>query len=448
MINGLLTLRGAWDKVRTSPVLKFMVVAITGYGMATFEGPMLSLKNVNAIAHFSDWIIAHVHVGALAWNGFLTFGMVYYLVPKMFKTRLHSTPLANFHFWVGTLGIVLYALPMYVAGFTQALMWKDFNPDGTLVYGNFLETVNEIIPMYWMRAIGGTLYLVGMFVMLYNVIVTIRSGSKVEDELAEAPALKRVTPRRQAGEKYHTWLERKPIQLTLLATVAILIGGIIQIVPTLLVKSNIPTITSVKPYTPLELEGRDLYIREGCVGCHSQMIRPFRSEVERYGEYAKAGEFVYDHPFLWGSKRTGPDLLRIGGKYSDNWHLNHMYDPQSTSSGSIMPAYQWLIRNEHDRSAVQDKMRAMVSLGVPYSEADIENAFESMEAQATTIEKNLYTDPEFARSYEAQKQAAKENGEDFVEMRDREIVSLIAYLQRLGTDIKVEQNTKVVSENP
>ncbi|MBT8205361.1 MAG: cytochrome-c oxidase, cbb3-type subunit I [Eudoraea sp.] len=447
MINGLLTLRGAWDKVRTDPTLKFMVVAITGYGMSTFEGPMLSLKNVNAIAHFSDWIIAHVHVGALAWNGFLTFGMVYWLIPKMFKTRLHSIPMANFHFWIGTLGIILYALPMYVAGFTQALMWKDFNPDGSLVYGNFLETVNEIIPMYWMRAIGGSMYIIGFIVMLYNVVVTVRSGSKVEDELAEAPALTRVSKRRIAGETYHTLLERKPIQLTIFATIAILIGGVVQIIPTLLVESNIPTITSVKPYTPLELEGRDLYIREGCVGCHSQMIRPFRSEVERYGEYAKAGEFVYDHPFLWGSKRTGPDLLRVGGKYSDSWHLNHMYDPQSTSSGSIMPAYQWLVLSEHDRSDVQAKMETMVKLGVPYSEEEIANAKASMDAQALQIEQNLYTDPEFARSYEEEKKFAQENGEEFVEMRNREIVALIAYLQRLGTDIKVKETDQLVSEN-
>jgi len=447
MINGLLTLRGAWDKVRTDPTLKFMVVAITGYGMATFEGPMLSLKNVNAIAHFSDWIIAHVHVGALAWNGFLTFGMIYWLIPKMFKTRLHSVPMANFHFWIGTLGIILYALPMYVAGFIQALMWKDFNPDGTLVYGNFLETVTEIMPMYWMRAIGGTLYIVGFVVMLYNIVVTVRAGQKVEDELAEAPALTRVSKKRAIGEKYHTWLERKPIQLTIFATIAILIGGIVQIVPTLLVKSNIPTITSVKPYTPLELEGRDLYIREGCVGCHSQMIRPFRSEVERYGEYAKAGEFVYDHPFLWGSKRTGPDLLRIGGKYSDNWHFNHMYDPQSTSSGSIMPAYQWLIRNRHDRSQIQAKMEAMVSLGVPYTEEEIANAQAHMDEQAALIEENLHADPEFVRSYEADKVIAQENGREFVEMRDREIVAMIAYLQRLGTDIKVKDTNETLTQN-
>ncbi|PWK17868.1 cytochrome-c oxidase, cbb3-type subunit I [Xanthomarina spongicola] len=435
MINGLLTLRGAWDKVRTDPVLKFMVVAITGYGMATFEGPMLSLKNVNAIGHFTDWIIAHVHVGALAWNGFLTFGMIYFLIPKLFKTKLHSLALANFHFWIGTLGIIMYALPLYVAGFTQASMWKQFNPDGTLVYGNFLETVSEIMPMYWMRAIGGTLFLTGMLIMVYNVIVTIRKGSVVTDELAEAAALQNVSKRRVAGEGWHTWIERKPIKLTIYATLAILVGGIVQIVPTIMVKSNIPTISSVKPYTPLELEGRDIYIREGCVGCHSQMIRPFRSEVERYGEYSKAGEYVYDHPFLWGSKRTGPDLHRIGGKYSDNWHLNHMYDPQSTSSGSIMPAYQWLVRDELDKSNTETKMEVMVKLGVPYTEEDIANAQQHMLDQGTQIEKNLYSDPDFAETYEADKQSG---GEDFVEMRNREIVALIAYLQRLGTDIKAK----------
>ncbi|XMO85578.1 cytochrome-c oxidase, cbb3-type subunit I [Algibacter sp. AS12] len=441
MINGLLTLRGAWDKVRTDPVLKFMVVAITGYGMATFEGPMLSLKNVNAIAHFTDWIIAHVHVGALAWNGFLTFGMIYYLVPRLFKTKLHSLALANLHFWIGTLGIIMYALPMYVAGFTQASMWKQFNPDGTLTYGNFLETVTEIMPMYWMRAIGGTLYLTGMLILVFNVIATIKKGSKVEDELAEAAALERVSKKRTANEGWHTWIERKPIQLTIGATIAILIGGLVQIVPTIVVKSNIPTIASVKPYSPLELEGRDIYIREGCVGCHSQMIRPFRSEVERYGEYSKAGEFVYDHPFLWGSKRTGPDLHRIGGKYSDNWHFNHMYDPQSTSSGSIMPRYPWLITgssSELDKSMTEKKMEAMVTLGVPYTDDEIANAQQSMLEQGAKIEENLHADPDFTKTYEADKKYASDNGEPFIEMKNREIVALIAYLQRLGTDIKGE----------
>ncbi len=443
MINGLLTLRGVWDKVRVEPVLKFFVVAITAYGMATFEGPMLSLKNVNGIAHFTDWIVAHVHVGAMGWNGFMAFGMIYWLVPRMTKGQLYSTKLANVHFWIGTLGIIIYTLPLYVAGFTQASMWKQFNPDVTLMYGNFLETVNQIIPMYWMRAIGGTMYILGLFVLIYNIYKTIRVNAAIEDELAEAPALVNISKNRVKGEKFHPWLERRPIQLTLLATLAILIGGIIQIVPTIMVKSNIPTIASVKPYTPMELEGRDLYIREGCVGCHSQMVRPFRSEVERYGPQSKAGEFVYDHPFLWGSKRTGPDLLRVGQKYNDNWHFNHLWDPQSTSAGSIMPGYKWLFDNkEMDYSNIEGKMKAMKTLGVPYSDEQIASAKAAILAQGMQIEKNLYTDPDFVKSYEDSKKAAAAKGEKFVPMHQREVVALIAYLQRLGTDIKVKDNLK------
>ena len=439
MINGLLTLRGVWDKVRVEPVLKFFVVAITGYGMATFEGPMLSLKNVNAIAHYTDWIIAHVHVGALAWNGFMAFGIIYWLVPRMAKTTLYSVKLANFHFWIGTLGIILYTIPMYVAGFLQASMWQQFNPDGTLTYGNFLETVTQIMPMYWMRAIGGTLYLTGMLVLVYNIIQTVRVGSTIEDELAEAPELQKITSGRIKGEKYHAWLERKPIQLTIFAVIAILIGGVIQIVPTIMVKSNIPTIASVKPYSPLELQGRDLYIREGCVGCHSQSVRPFRSEVERYGPQSKAGEFVYDHPFLWGSKRTGPDLLREGGKYNDNWHFNHFWNPQSTSAGSIMPGYKWLFDNEAmDNSLIQKKMEVMVTLGVPYTDAQVANAENDLRAQAVKIEESLKNDPDFVKSYDNSKKKAEARGEKFVPMNEREIVALIAYIQRLGTDIKVK----------
>ena len=440
MINGLLTLRGAWDKVRTDAVLKFFVVGVTGYGMATFEGPMLSLKNVNAIAHFTDWIVAHVHVGALAWNGFMTFGMIYWIMPRITKTKLYSEKLANFHFWIGTLGIILYALPMYVAGFVQSLMWKQFNEDGTLVYGQFMDTVVEIMPMYAMRSVGGVLYLTGVLVGVYNVIKTVRQGSPVTDEEAEAAALPVIASSRLRNEKVHAWLERKPVQFTILTVLAVSIGGLIQIVPMLIVKSNIATITSVKPYTPLELEGRDLYIREGCNNCHSQLVRPFRSEVKRYGEYSKSGEYVYDHPHLWGSKRTGPDLMRVGGKYPHSWHFSHMWNPQATTTGSIMPAYKWMFDNKkmkHDD--IQKKMSVMKTLGVPYTDNDIANAFTSIEKQALEIEKGLETDPNFSKSYAASKEKAKITGEKFVQMKDREIVALIAYLQRLGTDIKVKK---------
>ena len=288
---------------------------------------------------------------------------------------------------------------------------------------------------YW-----GCLYLAGMLVLVYNIVQTLRAGSAIEDELAEAPALVKISSGRVKGEKFHPWLERKPIQLTILATIAILIGGVIQIVPTIMVKSNIPTITSVKPYSPLELEGRDLYIREGCVGCHSQSVRPFRSEVERYGPQSKAGEFVYDHPFLWGSKRTGPDLLRVGGKYNDNWHFNHFWNPQSISAGSIMPGYKWLFDNKAmDISNTQKKMQVMVTLGVPYTEAEVASGLDDLRKQAIAIEESLKNDPDFVKSYEESKAKAKAKGEEFVPMNEREIVAMIAYMQRLGTDIKVKK---------
>jgi len=300
MLNGLLTLRGAWDKVREDVVLKFLVVALTCYGMATFEGPMLSLKNVNAISHFTDWTVAHVHVGGLGWNGFLTFGMLYWLFPVLFRTPLYSKKLANFHFWIGSLGIVFYALPMYWAGFTQSLMWKEFTQEGLLAYPNFLETVTQIKTMYMLRALGGALFIVGAAVMAYNLFQTARQGSFVANEEATAPAL--AHEKKETNEHWHRVIERRPVQLMVFSLVVVLIGGLVEMVPTFLVKSNIPTIESVKPYTSLELHGRDIYIKEGCNNCHSQMIRPFRSETYRYGEYSKAGEFVYANPHLCGCK--------------------------------------------------------------------------------------------------------------------------------------------------
>lgn len=420
MINGLLTLRGAWDKVREEPVLKFMVVAITAYGMATFEGPLLSLKNVNAIAHYTDWIVAHVHVGALGWNGFLTFGILYWLMPRIYKTTLYSKKLANVHFWIGTLGIVFYVVPMYWAGIAQSLMWKQFTVEGILQYPNFLETVTQIIPMYAIRSIGGTMYFAGVIIGVYNLVKTAKQGKLVTNEETEAPPREIIQRGIQKGAK-HRWLEKRPAQFALAATVMILIGGAIELIPTFLVESNIPTISSVKPYSPLELQGRDLYIREGCNNCHSQMVRPFRSETERYGEYSKAGEFVYDRPFLWGSKRTGPDLHREGKKYPNVWHYLHMQDPKQISPGSIMPVYDWMLKNELDISSTESKINTLRKLGVPYPEGYEKTANEELVKQAEEIALDL-----------------QKNGIDA--SADKEIIAMIAYLQRLGTDIKVTEN--------
>ncbi|MCC5927614.1 MAG: cytochrome-c oxidase, cbb3-type subunit I [Cyclobacteriaceae bacterium] len=420
MLNGLLTLRGVWDKVRVDPVLKFMVVAVTAYGMSTFEGPMLSLKNFNALAHYTDYIIAHVHIGGLGWNGFLTFGILYWMIPKMWNTKIYSLKLANMHFWLGTLGIIVYALPLYASFFVQSSMWFQFNSNGMLEYDNFLQTVTQVVPMYVFRSIGGLLYLTGACIMSYNLIKTAKQGSFVANEAAEAPALEK---KEITGGYWHSVLERKPVLFTVLSLVAILIGGIVQMVPTFLVESNVPTIASVKPYTPLELHGRDIYIREGCNVCHSQMIRPFRAEVLRYDpvdmQYSKAGEFVYDHPFLWGSKRTGPDLHRLGGKYPDSWHYYHMWDPTTMSPGSLMPSYPWLFEQMTDVSLTKRKISAMRKLGVPYEEGYEEQAMADVEKQAQIISENL-------------------KNENIEADPSLEIIALIAYLQRLGTDIKVK----------
>ena len=449
MLNGLLTLRGAWDKVRENPVLKFFVVAVTCYGMATFEGPLLATKTLNKIGHFTDWVIGHVHIGALGWNGFMAFGMLYYLLPIMWRTKLWSVKLANWHFWLGTLGIIFYAVPMYISGFTQGLMWKQFNPDGTLVYKNFLDTVTAIIPYYQMRFVGGLLYFSGAILMVVNLIATVRSGSFQKDVPVEAPALANVGTARKEGESKHLWLERMPLYFSVLSAIALAIGGMVEIIPTLTVKDNVPTITSVKPYSPLELEGRDLYIREGCNACHTQMIRPFRDEVVRFngknGQYSKAGEFVFDRPFLWGSRRTGPDLHREGGKNPDTWHFKHMLNPRVTSPGSIMPRYPWLIYNELDRTKTKDKITLLKNVfGAPYTEDQINNVDKIVDEQATKIVQGIYSgDPEIKKAFDAQK---AEQGEAFIPVEKREIIAVIAYLQRLGTDIKTSE-VKTASNN-
>ncbi len=439
MLNGLLTLRGAWDKVRVDPILKFFVVAVTCYGMATFEGPLLATKTLNKIGHFTDWVIGHVHLGALGWNGFMAFGMIYYLIPIMWRTKLWSTKLANWHFWLGTLGIIFYAVPMYISGFTQGLMWKQFNPDGTLVYKNWLDTVTAIIPYFQMRFFGGILYLTGAILMVVNLVATVRKGSFLKDVPAEAPALAKVTKQRKEGESYHLWLERTPLLLSIFAFITLAIGGAVEIIPTLTIKQNVPTISAVKPYSPLELEGRDIYIREGCNACHSQMIRPFRDEVVRFdgknGQYSKAGEFVYDRPFLWGSKRTGPDLQREGGRNPDSWHFKHMYNPRITSAGSIMPRYPWLIHNTLDRSQMVNKITLMKNVfDVPYTKAQIDSANSWADTQARGIVNRIFDEAPDVKKQFAEQQAAE--GANFVPLEKREIVALISYLQRLGTDIK------------
>ncbi|MDD9935056.1 MAG: cytochrome-c oxidase, cbb3-type subunit I [Myxococcales bacterium] len=478
MLNGLLTLRGAWDKLRVDPVLKFFAAGVTFYGMATFEGPMMSIKAVNSLAHYTDWIIGHVHSGALGWNGFMAAGMFYWMVPRLFGTKLHSRAAANFHFYIGTFGILLYVISMWVAGITQGLMWRAENETGGLLYPNFVETLIAIRAMYWMRLIGGTLYLLGFVIQAWNLWKTARAGAPV-DGTVEVPA--RVeAPREPAaaglvlgrpvvlcalgigvllstalmdevqttivfalvilvgiivavvmygqearearaergeeptGPTWHRLVEGRALPFTALTILAVLVGGIAEIVPSVVAGGETLRTTSNVPYTALELEGRDVYLKEGCYNCHSQMIRPFTWETARYGEVSSEHDSVFDHPFQWGSKRTGPDLARVGGRYSNLWHYKHMLDPREISPGSNMPPYQHLEENLIELGDTPAKMRAMVTVGVPYSGEQLAGAEADALAAGTAIAAEL-----------------KEQGGIEI-AANSELVALISYLQRLG----------------
>jgi len=414
MINGLMTLRGVWDKVRTDPVLKFMALALTFYGMSTFEGPLLSIKSVSAIAHFTDWIPGHVHSGTIGWNYLIISGILYYLVPKLWNSKIHSLKLANVQFWRATMGLVLYIVSMWVAGISQSLMWRAMDASGKLVYPNFIETVVKIVPMYWVRAIGGTLVFISMVVMAYNLYKTGKAGSVEKEPVLEAYALNDSSIEHDATP--HRKLEGWPMIFAVLSLIAILVGTGIELIPAVLSKNFIVKMDIVKPYSPLELLGRDVYIREGCYLCHSQTVRPMGHEVLRYGKASEAAEFVYDHPFQWGSKRTGPDLARVGQKYPNMWHYRHMWDPREVTAGSIMPRYTWLFDNKIDYSSLPKKMQVMQTLGVPYTNEQIEGGIAAAQAQAILIKDDLVTAgvPE--------------------KVLDKEIISLIAYLQRIGVD--------------
>lgn len=412
MINGLLTLRGSWDKVRTEPVLKFMVVAITFYGMATFEGPLLSIKSVSAIGHYTDWIIAHVHGGTLGWNGFLTFGMIYYLIPKLYRTELYSKRLANLHFWIGTVGILMYLIAMYTSGFTQSMMLRAIDAQtGKLVYPDFVETVVRIIPLYWARAVGGILYLVGFLIMCWNIYKTCQQAPKKQSvEVFRAPAM----PAEETGGHWHRRLEGWMPTFSVLAFLAILVGSVIEILPTLVAHTYTPVTAGVVPYSALELAGRDIYVREGCYNCHSQMIRTLPEDVLRYGPPSLAEESMYDRPFQWGSKRTGPDIARVGGKYPDLWHYRHMLDPRSVTPNSIMPSYPWLFDAKTNFDGLERKFAVMKSLGVPYTDDEVANAPKAAREQALQIANALKGDSPVKN------------------LEDREIIAMIAYMQRLG----------------
>lgn len=421
-INFILTLRLGWEKVRSEAIVKFLAAAVTFYMMATFEGPLLSIKSVNKISHYTDWTIGHVHSGALGWNGFLIFAMLYWMIPRLYKTELFSKRLANVHFWTALFGIVLYAISMWISGVTQGVMSLKLDEAGALAHPNYLEIMAAVIPLHMVRALGGSLYLFGFLLMIYNLVRTVQ-GKKVQNGVGEAQAFDKAAHAREKIVGMQNASENSGAIMGILSFAAVAVGTIIEIAPLISASKHSIEISSVTPYTPLELEGRDLYTREGCNNCHTQQIRPLLAETKRYGEFSKAGEFSYDTPHLWGSKRTGPDLQRVGMKYGHAWHWKHMINPKSVSPGSIMPPYPWLASNTLETADLKSRMKALATIGVPYTKEDIEKAQETLKEQAKKITEEL-----------------KEQGE--VAKEDSELIALIAYLQRLGTDIKKQEQVK------
>lgn len=426
MINGILTLRGAWDKLRTDPPTKFLIAATTFYGMSTFEGPLLSIKSVSALGHYTDWIIAHVHGGALGWNGLLAFGMIYYLVPRLWKTKPLNVSWMNIHFWTATVGILVYMISMYASGITQGLMWMGLDDKGHMLYPDFVQTVTRIVPLYWVRALGGVIYLGGFVLMIVNVYQAIKSANpEYKKEVTDRyPRFRPLSQGLFAPGFTHERLEAMPMTLAAIALVGILIGTAVELIPFVTAnsyKTELYQGAKVKHYTALEQAGRDIYVREGCYLCHSQMIRQLDFDVVRYGAPSRVEESMYDHPFQWGSKRIGPDLARVGGKYPNLWHYRHMNNPREVVSQSIMPSYPWLLADKTDYESLPKKLSVLKTLGVPYDDNEVSHAVELAQAQAKTIADDL-----------------RQNGASLVD-ENREIVALIAYLQLLGKQAEPEQ---------
>lgn len=421
-INFVLTMRNGWEKLRSEPIMKFYAAAVTFYMMSTFEGPLLSVKSVNRISHNTDWTIGHVHAGALGWNGFLIFGMLYWLIPRLYKTELFSKRMATVHFWTALSGIVVYIVSMWISGVTQGVMTLKVGDDGVLAYPNFLEVMTAILPLHAARAVGGTLYITGFVLMCYNLMKTAKRGhvTVVSTQAArydrEEHARTRFPGTQVAAENFGS-------VMGILSFIAVVVGSVVEIAPLVSAGTHGIKINQVLPYTPLELEGRDIYIREGCNNCHTQQVRPIPAETIRYGQFSKAGEFVYDFPHLWGSKRTGPDLHRIGQKYGHAWHWKHMIDPRSVSPASVMPSYAWLADDELDTSDTAAKMQTLAKLGVPYSKEQIADASKTVASQQQKI------------TAELAEQGEKANP-------NSELVALISYLQRLGTDIRTKEQVQ------
>ncbi|PQJ27861.1 cytochrome-c oxidase, cbb3-type subunit I [Rubritalea profundi] len=508
MLNGLLTLRGAWNKLQTDPVIKFFAAALTFYGMATFEGPLLSIKAVNALSHYTDWTVGHVHSATLGWNGFMAAGMFYWLAPRLWKTELYSKTLANAHFWIGFVGILLYISALWIAGIGQSLALNE-TANGYVVK-QFVETLDNIQSMLFMRSIGGALYLVGFLLLAYNIFMTCRKGTAVdatvEVTVRERDEIDRVTlgtivkqdpfaavlgllialvfwvtnPSnifslagiiffsvlafvrfKKNVKKWNDWHETitaNYLPFTIVTFFAAAIGGAVQIIPNALTaKAEVIDDRLQVVYTPLELEGRDIYVAEGCHNCHSQMIRMLETDYVRYGDYSRLGESIYNYPFQWGSKRTGPDLAREGGDISqgsevmrqglrDNfWHFRHFMNPRDIDARSNMPSYSSLASSKTNFSGLPEKIRVQSLIGVPFPVMTPHEIEGHAQGQALEISKSIVAQNPFISWVTPDMSRQKIEAE----LAQKEIIALIAYMQKIGVyEVPVDEDGKPKAAAP
>ena len=448
--NGLCTLSGAWQKVRGDLALRFIVIGLIVYGLTSLESALLSFKSVNGFLHYTDWELAHTHLVQMGWIGFTTFGMIYWLLPRLYPTQIANNGLVQLHFWLSAIGLVLTVVPEYCSGFVQATKWSQLSDLGRLQF-SFIEALQSVAGFWWIRLLGGCIYLAGLLAFSLKVALAlclkptcnesscqplVRNQSPSVD-WSESPSLLVGKPVLDIASKidqfamldWHRKLEQQPMRLAVLIGFAVGLLSLLQLLPMLAVNNVVPPIASVQPYTPLELVGRDIYVSQGCQNCHTQTVRPLVHESQRYGAISQGGEFAFDRPVQWGNRRIGPDLARKGGGVQSSlWHWRHLENPPAMTPETVMPVFKQLHASALDLSDIGRKIETLAKLGTPYdlSVADgssLAGKFKELaEKQAEVVAADII----------GQGGPVAYNG---ILIKDTSVIALIAYIQRLGTDL-------------
>jgi cytochrome c oxidase cbb3-type subunit I/II len=402
VINGVSTIGLDDPRFRRHPAVLFFFLALLSYGASVGLEALTAFKSINLVLQYSDWVSAESHLLMMGWIGSFIFGMAYVLVPKLWQHQLHSRTLGRLHFWITLSSLILMLLALAAGGLVQGQRWFAVQEDGLLVYPEFLATIEALKPFYMMRLISHGLFLLGTGLALYNFYQTARQG-KLQDTSRPLETL--ILP--EALNRWEQW-SRRVWPLTAGVLILVIGSSLIQLLP-------LPDqTTELKPYTPLAQHGRDIYMREGCQSCHTQMVRVALKEELRYGSSSQIWEYQQDRPALWGQRRHGPDLHRVGGRYPHLWHYQHLVVPQTIAPGSVMPSYQRLVQNKVNRQEIMRRHTALKKLGVGYGPEDplILYDAEARKIQESLAQAQIVVDPE------------------------AEIIALIAYLQVLGIEPK------------